>query len=1255
MTEQERKKMFEDFEDFNESRKKSEDDYYSQLEDTLNISKQINDQYRNQQRNIGQINSDISKTLTKIQAQKVAIEKNREAYKKVNTEIVQVDQTLQGLDSLRIQSLRIIQETTQKINQSVVVQKDATERIIKLKQEEQRTTEEIANLEKSSLKNKAAQEINTKALLAHRKEQRRVEEQLQGVEAAIVEKQKMGITSGDEYNKLLLRRDAIVTRAVNMRVEEAKLMDDGQKYAKRESNIQQEILNKRQRVKDIGDAITESEERFAAAGLVIDAAMKAREKAQKNEAEISEAINKKQAQRNALIERQKVLQDQHTTLTNALKKSEEYLNKLYDLRTKYIARLNFWKLIKMAYDRFVELDKAAEEFRKSTGFTNTQMVELRKNVEQVNREFADMGVTIQEAYKSAEQLVNVFERTSMVSKEAVQNVSLLAQNFGVAQEVSAQVLETFMGIGKSSEQAAFDTMKLGAALSEKTGVSFAKVMKDISSASETTINMIGASPAKLMKAAIAARALGLDINKIASSQRKLLDFSSSINDELQLSALLGKSISFQKARQLAYEGKTDEALKSTLETVKAAGDFEKMNVYQREQLAKAAGMELKDLSKALAVEKRREEILYGSDEVARSKLLAQEEELKKMKEMTEADEKDLIRQNEKLLAQQKMQGVMTKLTNIMNSMSIAFADIFEPVISALADTIVPLFKAIVAILKVTIIPLFKLMAYPLQVVGGIISDLTKKFQEFMEGPESTNKSIVSIKESFKSLFEKVSEFFDTTFGKVTKFLAGGSLLYMYLMGKFSMGGILGLIKKPFDMLGSLASKGMSKIPVIGKMFQPPSSVGATGAAAQQTAQASKATQGVKSGTGVKDFLKNLASGLKSMGNARVLLGAINLIPASIGLVAMIPGILGAKLLELINGEKLKDGLSGLAAGLKKMGNASVLLGAINLSLAAVGLVAIIPGAIAAATMSLIGKPIEIGLKFLAQGIGHMGKPQVLLGAVGLALVGASLIPFAFAMQMFSDVDWGSVGIGTLALIGFTAAAFGLGAILMSGVGAAIFGAGVIGIAALGASLIPFSLAALAAGAGVKMLGEGISTSVDPILRLSTIDLTSTALGIGAVGVALAAFGAGSAGAGLGSFVGKLLGGDPIEKMERLANIGTKLLVTASAIDTLSSTFSKFTEVEVFAKSIDALTLSLGRMNEQLEKTSTIKLAALAVMSVNTAKSSDTAKDSAAKQTGVGGGEGVIAKLDELIVLLKEGSIGVNMDGVKVSKALAKVS
>jgi hypothetical protein len=1092
------------------------------------------------------------------------------------------------------------------------------------------------------------------------------------------------------------------------------------------------------------------------------------------------------------------------TLGTSITRTKEWY-KSVQLIPKSFVLLDF--LLKSALERFMALDKAAEAFRKTTGFTIKQMAEVRKNAERINLDFAEMGVSIEQAYKSAEVLTGIFQRTSLVTKEAMLNVSLLNQNLGVSEESSAQVLQTFMGIGQASQDAAFDTIKLGAALSDKTGVSFSMVMKDIANASDTAINMIGSAPKKLMKAAIAARALGLDINSVAASQRKLLDYSSSITDELSASALLGKSISFQKARQLAFEGKSAEATKEILKTVKKAGDFDKMNVYQREAIARATGMSLKDLSKALAVDKQRESILQGSDEAAKSKLLAQEAELERMDKMNEEEEKNLILQNDKVLRQRQIQGAMTKLKNVMDSLIIAFADILEPVMTALTDVIIPAFKGVVGILKLTVIPLLNLMAFPISVVAKLLG----KIGSLVDG-------LATRFEPVRTIIESVRKALDSTFGDVLKFVVGGGLLYLFFLKGFSMSGLMQMIAKPFTALKGMATDAIKNIgsklkgatPTALKPEVPKVSASS---AAETAAGASDKAKNVKSGTNVKDFFKNLAQGLKYMASTKVLLGALNLIPASIGLTAMIPGAIGAKLISLVDGKKFGTALESIARGMEKMAgakvasgiknmvlasigltamipgaigarlislvngkkfqeameaisngiqkmagakisvgvknlvlasigltamipgaigakiislvdgkkfssalesissgiarmaNVKVLRGAINMVvasvgltamipgaigakiislvdgkkftdgmggiakgiekfasaklitaipmmlLAAAGLVALIPGALAAAILGVIGKPIEMGLKFLASGIGYMGNPKVFLGAAGIAAVGLSILPFAYAMKMFGDVDWGAVGLGSLALIGFTAAAFGLGAILMSGVGAVIFGAGIIGIAALGAALMPFGIAALAAGAGIKMLGEGISASVDPILRLSEIDLTQAALGIGAVGVALAAFGAGSAYAGLGSFVGNLLGGDPIEKMERLGKAGTSLMITANAINTISEAFQKFEAVSQFAESINVLTESLSGLNAELEKTSTIKLAALAAMTAVGGRKESREAD----QSGGGDSSMIAEKLDRIHQALVGGEVAVYMDSVKVSKKIAETA
>lgn len=1194
-----------DFKKINEALRdstKEVQDFHDKLTDVFDISKKISDQYKNKVQRIRDVNVALDKTRKAISEHRTAIEANNAKYRQIGQQI---------------------ERNWQESRQYLEEERGLNEQIGKIKEDIQRI------------------EFNRTKTLGTIK---RVDNDL--------------VKNAQEKLALEAKQVENAARQLDLTTQIATLEDTAKKSGESSAHFHEMLNEKKQQLikaQKQGNVLTMKNMQLELQhGELIGEKAKLNERQveqfkhlvmlNNNVAGIEGNINELQQKRNKLNNYNLALEQQrgniqaenskHQASINILQERE---NKLLSIKAKLYAQLNLYKLVTLAFERFVALDKAAEQFRRTTGFAASQMATIRKYAEQINVQFADMGVTIEQAYNSAVALAGVFNRTSLISKEAMQNVSLLSQNLGVSEEVSAGVLENFMGIGKSSESAAFDTIKLGAALSEKTGVSFAQVMGDISKASETTINMIGASPNKLMKAAIAARALGLDINKIASSQRKLLDFTSSINDELELSALIGKSITFQRARQLAYEGKSDEALKETLKTVKAAGDFEKMNVYQREQLAKAAGMELKDLSKALAVEKQRDDILYGADEEKAKQLLQQEAALENMKKMSEQDDKDLVKQKQKELMQMKMQGAMTKLKNLMDSLTVAFADILEPVITPLMEVVIPLFKVLAAFLKVTVIPLLKLIAYPVVTVAQYL-------KEWVSGFEKADDGASKVKDTIKAFFD----FFDTGIGKVLRFAAGGALLYGVLFGKLGPSTLLKMLRAPFNLIGDLATKAISKVPVLNKLMPASGKLFGKGKAGiDEIGKSAESTKSTPSGDGVKKFLRNLASGLKEMGNAKVLFGAANLIPASIGLVAMIPGAIGAKLFEKIDGKSLSKSLEGLATGLGKMGTAKVLFGSANLIVAAAGLIAMIPGVVGAAILGMVGKPIEMGLNFLAKGIGYMANPKVMLGAVGIALIGASLLPFAFAMKMFGSVDWAAVGIGSLALVGFTAAAFGLGTILASGIGAAIFGAGVIGIAALGAALIPFGIAAIAAGVGIKLLGEGIAGAVEPIMRLSEIDLTRTALGIGAVGVALAAFGAGSAASGLGSFVGKFLGGDPISKMEKLASMGEQLNVTASAIEKLSNSFSQFNAVDEFSKSIGTLTNSLEKMNEQLDKVSVLKLAAITAM---TAVGSATGGGGGA----AGGGDSkIIEKLDAIYEGLVGGKVAVYMDGTKVSKAIAQ--
>ena len=346
------------------------------------------------------------------------------------------------------------------------------------------------------------------------------------------------------------------------------------------------------------------------------------------------------------------------------------------------------KLFQLGFERFKNLAEAGEKFRYSTGFTNVQTKVLDDEIENASKHLTEMGITAGDLYDSTKAITDVFGTMSAVSVKTLISVAEMQKNFSVAAEDSANILATFKGLSGFTEEASIQVMNMTARLSQKAGVSFSLVMKDVANASDDVLTSIGAYPPKLMKAAVAARQIGLDLNTVGSQQKRLLDYTSSITDELEASALLGKNITFMKARQLAFEGKSAESMAETLDVVRRMGEFNAMTPYQRAAVAKAAGMELKDLTKALAVDNARLKIKTNGTAEQRKQYDLQEEALKQMEDTNELSGEALLKDRQREITQRRMQSSLTNFKNTMAKLALAFADMFRPLFD-LIEAITP--------------------------------------------------------------------------------------------------------------------------------------------------------------------------------------------------------------------------------------------------------------------------------------------------------------------------------------------------------------------------------------------------------------------------------------------------------------------------------------------------------------------------------------------------------------------------------------
>ena len=226
---------------------------------------------------------------------------------------------------------------------------------------------------------------------------------------------------------------------------------------------------------------------------------------------------------------------------------------------------------------------------------------------------------------------------------------------------------------------------------------------------------------------------------------------------------------------------------------------------------------------------------------------------------------------------------------------------------------------------------------------------------------------------------------------------------------------------------------------------------------------------------------------------------------------------------MTKGGKSGGFLQSIADAVKKFGDNKVLKGAAAIALlgASVGLAGVgLKQFNEVDFTSLIKGTLALGgLAALAQTLGK-GSTAMMKGAAAVAILGASVVPLAFGLNLMKDVGIGTIGVLAAGLItlGVSAAAMGsfLPLILM----------GAVAIGALGVAILPFAVAAKLLGGAMESISAGLKTIADlPILEVAGsllvlggtftlmlpfipgLLLTSVALGL--MGVALLPFAVGA--------------------------------------------------------------------------------------------------------------------------------------------------
>jgi hypothetical protein len=264
----------------------------------------------------------------------------------------------------------------------------------------------------------------------------------------------------------------------------------------------------------------------------------------------------------------------------------------------------------------------------------------------------------------------------------------------------------------------------------------------------------------------------------------MLDFQTSITDEMEVSVLLGKNVNFQRARELSYSGKLIEASREIVNIANKL-DFTAMDPFQAEAFAKAAGKSVQELQEMMQIEKEREWILTSGTAAQRQQLQMFED----MKNASSDTSKSIGEQATMRLQQQANQEKINALQNKFNALMMQLVDpvimIVDPLLSiagAILSAIKPVFKLIGLLIKV---------GTPLVWIARIVSKIEDKFA----GMGDSLKYIIS---PFNAVIDVASRFLEVIdFGLDSVF--------------DTIGNKLTPVRDAFVKIGEMANNAVAKI------------------------------------------------------------------------------------------------------------------------------------------------------------------------------------------------------------------------------------------------------------------------------------------------------------------------------------------------------------------------------------------------------------------------------------------------------------
>tara|TARA_Y100000593_G_scaffold94959_1_gene197627 strand:+ start:452 stop:2944 length:2493 start_codon:yes stop_codon:yes gene_type:complete len=207
---------------------------------------------------------------------------------------------------------------------------------------------------------------------------------------------------------------------------------------------------------------------------------------------------------------------------------------------------------------FKILSKSAEYIRERTDEIGESMgaigvLEYGAQIRAATNDIMDLGYGTQDVLNLSTKLTGEW---GFAKKDAINmshSIAEVAKSTGIAIDESAELTGMFTTFHGLSMRQTEEFLKQGAHFAYMQGVAPEAVMRDIAASADLVATYTKGGADNIFKMSVSAKKLGMEMKDLDSIARGLLDIESSMNAEMELAALTGKSFNLTRARQMALD------------------------------------------------------------------------------------------------------------------------------------------------------------------------------------------------------------------------------------------------------------------------------------------------------------------------------------------------------------------------------------------------------------------------------------------------------------------------------------------------------------------------------------------------------------------------------------------------------------------------------------------------------------------------------------------------------------------------------